>query len=175
MPCGTLTNIALDCAPDIGGISKIFVKEIGDSVIAASDTNGAVAITAIDVDGTALVADLTGFTEIELAKEVGSIVDTATPSAAAGTVFFSCVVSAVANGSSATNLETLKAMATSKRLMAIVRDNNNNYWLIGNDKGCVLTTGSNQTGTAYTDLSGLSFELTGTSGSTRWSVTGITE
>ena len=148
----------------------MYIKELDGDAITYTATNGQVALTAISVGGTPL-SSLIAFEEFELSKEVGSIVDTPTATPAAGTTFFTCVASGVFNGADATNLQTLQALATSKRLMAIVLDNEGRYWLVGNEKGCILSAGSNQSGTAHSDLSGLSIELTGISGTVRIQVT----
>lgn len=177
MPCGTLTGISLDCSVEIGGIKKIYIKELGDSVIDLTGASGgSIAYIDIDVDNVALT-NLTanGFEFFELGKEVGSIVDTPTNAPDRGVTLFTCVVSALFNGSSKTNVQTLQALATSRRLMAIVLDNEGRYWLVGNEKGCILSTGSSQSGAAYGDLSGINIELTGISGTARVEVTGVVE
>ena len=149
----------------------MYIKELDGDAITYTATNGVVALTGISVGGAALTSLAADFEEFELSKEVGSIVDTPTATPAAGTTFFTCVASGVFNGADATNLQTLQALATSKRLMAIVLDNEGRYWLVGNEKGCILSAGSNQSGTAHSDLSGLSIELTGISGTVRIQVT----
>jgi hypothetical protein len=171
MPCGTLTGIALDCAPEVGGISKLYIKELAGEAIEFTAADGAVALTGVSVGGAALVSLANDFEEFEMSKEVGGIVDTPTNTPAAGTTFFTCVVNGVFNGSTAENLQTLQALATSKRLMAIVLDNEGRYWMVGNEKGCILSAGSSQSGTAYGDLSGINVELTGISGTARVQVT----
>jgi hypothetical protein len=53
----------------------------------------------------------------------------------------------------------LKLLAQS-RVFAIVRDNNNNYYLVGREYGCDLSAKTSETGTAMGDLNGYNFTLT---------------
>ena len=45
-------------------------------------------------------------------------------------------------------------------LMAIVQDNNDNYWLLGKDEPLLMTTGTAETGTARADRNGYALEFT---------------
>jgi hypothetical protein len=47
------------------------------------------------------------------------------------------------------------------RLLVIVQDNNNRYWLLGSANGLEATAGTAGTGTAFGDRSGYEMTLTG--------------
>ena len=47
------------------------------------------------------------------------------------------------------------------RVLAIVRDQNDRYWLLGAANGCDMSAGTAQTGTTFGDRSGYDITLTG--------------
>jgi len=50
---------------------------------------------------------------------------------------------------------------TTARMMAIVKDRNGKYWLLGKNNGIEVSAGTSQTGTTMGDRSGYELTLTG--------------
>ncbi len=173
--CTTLAGIALDCRDNVGGIEAIYIQNVDTSLVIGGDPDsGATAVTTITIDGSPLAADLTSMDKYELVKQTGTLTETGTFSDENGTVFFTSVASAVFNKMEATKLTELYNLAISAKLAVLVKDNNGIFWMIGNDRGAVATSSTEETGTAYGDRNGLTIEFTGIDNGPMLEVTGIT-
>lgn len=166
MACNSLTNnITLDCRVALGGIREIYLAAVtgGTNAIVASATSGVV--TSFSVDGTSVSAssglETTPFVRIEVPVETASMTETATYSNENGTSYYTNVLSFPVNTLDDTTQEFLKVVGQSKRLCAVALDQNDRYFLVGNDNGCVATSSTGGSGTAMTDRSGFVLELTG--------------
>jgi len=155
--CATLSGLTLDCRDNVGGIETVYITS---GSITASGTNGSIALTSISVDGTALTA-LTDLEEYQCVKQTGALNETGTFSDENGTVFYTAVASTAFNKATGLKLNELHALATNSSLCVIVKDNNGRYWLVGNERGAVVTNSTAGTGTAFGDRNGLTIEFTG--------------
>lgn len=97
------------------------------------------------------------FWKYELPKETGSLTETMTGNIQNGTVFYASELKIVVNKLSVAVRNEIKLLAQAT-MIAVAKDNNGKYWLIGRNSGIDLTTGTLGTGTAFGDRSG--FDLT---------------
>ena len=149
MACSiTLTGRGLPCKDAIGGVKKIYLGTHNADDWGAA-TNGEIsdAANAITVYGFDLLKNTSFFTE------------TVTASVENGTVFFAQEVSATFPKLAAADQAQLAEIAKG-RLIVIVVDNNDNYWLVGVRRAAELTGGTASTGTAFGDLNGYQLTFT---------------
>jgi len=173
--CTTLAGLALDCRDNVGGIDAIYIQNVATGLtIANNPATGSIAVTTITVDGNPLAADLATMSEYELVKQTGALTETGTFSDENGTVFFTSVATAVFNKMDADKLGELYNLAISAKLCVLVKDNNGRWWIVGNERGAVATSSTEDTGTAYGDRNGVTIEFTGIDNSPMLEVTGIT-
>lgn len=173
--CTTLAGIALDCRDNVGGIEAIYIQNVATSLaIANTPDSGSVAVTTVTVDGSPLAADLNTMYKYELVKQTGTLTETGTFSDENGTVFFTSVATGVFNKLESAKLAELYELAISAKLCIFVKDNNGVFWMIGNDRGAVATSSTEESGTAYGDRNGLTVEFTGIDNGPMLEVTGIT-
>ena len=51
-------------------------------------------------------------------------------------------------------------MTKNNKLVMIVQDNNDNYWLFGDQRGAAITAGNKQTGVQYGEVAGYTLDIT---------------
>jgi hypothetical protein len=100
------------------------------------------------------------FYKYELPKQTGALTETINGSVENGTVFYSSELQIVVNKLSTAVRNEIKLLAQNT-LLAVVKDNNGKYWMVGKSRGVDLTTGTLGTGTAFGDRSGYSLTFTG--------------
>lgn len=160
MACSTTLNgLTLDCRDSVGGIEALYMLP-ANSGISFSASSGAVALTGISVDGSALTA-LTDLEEYELARETANIAEAGTYSNENGTVFYTQTLNAIFNKLAGAKLDELYQVAKNVKLCVIALDNNGKYWLIGNDQGAFASGHDAQSGTAFGDRNGVTLTITG--------------
>ena len=153
MSCSLTTGYALGCRDSIGGIKAIYVQPIN-------------ATGSVNTNGSGLV---TGFTptsvsgswfEYDLTKATSSMTETLNASVENGTLFYTPEVTFTINKLQVAVRNELRLLARN-RLLVIVQDNNNRYWLLGAANGLEASAGTAGTGTAFGDRSGYEMTLTG--------------
>jgi hypothetical protein len=77
-----------------------------------------------------------------------------------GTIFYQQDLQIVLNKMTAALRNELRLLGQN-RLMAIVLDRNNVYWLLGSLNGLELSAGTGQSGTAFGDRNGFDVTFTG--------------
>jgi hypothetical protein len=148
MPCALTSGYTLDCKDNSGGILEVYFIERGN-VTAINEASGVV---------TGLTkASGKRFWKYELPKETGSLTENMTGNIQNGTVFYASELKIVVNKLSVAIRNEIKLLAQAT-MIAVAKDNNGKYWLIGRNSGIDLTTGTLGTGTAFGDRSG--FDLT---------------
>lgn len=172
--CTTLLGITLDCRDNVGGIQSVFIQNATGSIAVGTPSNGAIAVTALQVDGTPADATLTLFKEYECVRQTGTLTETGTFSEENGTVFYTAVANTVFNKATGSKAYELSELALSTRLCVIVKDNNDKYWLVGNDRGALVSNSTIETGTAFGDRNGMTIEFTGIDQIPMLEVSGIT-
>jgi hypothetical protein len=144
-------GFALDCKDSVGGIKSIsLISWVADGFTTASGEVTAIAATGTVTSGSTYT--------YELPKGVGSMTITTNISAENGTVFNQTDVVGRLRKISTAKRNELKLLSQS-RVFAIVRDNNDGYYLVGKEYGCDLTALTGETGTAMGDLNGYNFTL----------------
>lgn len=145
--CSLVTGFTLDCKNSVGGIKSIHLIDWAKTGFTVS--GGEVTATT--------VASGSVFT-YELPKATGSMTITTNVSQENGTVFNQTDVVARLRKLSTAKRNELKLLSQG-RCFAIVRDNNDNYWLCGKEYGCDVTAMTAETGTAMGDNVGYNFTL----------------
>jgi hypothetical protein len=148
MPCALTSGYTLDCKDSSGGIVEIYFIEKGN-VSSIAEASGVV---------TGLTkASGKRFWKYELPKETGSLTETMTGNVQNGTVFYASELKLVVNKLNVAVRNEIKLLAQNV-LIAVAKDNNGKYWLVGRTRGVDFTTCTIGTGTAIGDRSG--FDLT---------------
>ena len=160
--CTTLTGLTLDCRNNVGGIEEVYSANATGSIsFTSAPSAGATAVTNIKLDNTAVTSLAADYTTYQCVKQTGTITETGTFSEENGTAFYTSVASAVFNKMSGSKQDELYNLGLSTLLSVIVKDNNGKYWLVGNDRGAVVSNSTSQTGTAFGDRNGITIEFTG--------------
>ena len=147
MACNLTQGFNLDCKDAVGGIKSIHL--IDWASIGFTVSGGEVTAT------TVASGDVYTY---ELPKGVGSMTTTTNVSQENGTVFNQTDIVARLRKLSTTKRNELKLLAQN-RVFCIVKDNNDNYWLAGNEYGCDITAMTSESGTAMGDVQGYNFTL----------------
>jgi len=168
MACELTSNVSLDCRENLGGIKTIFLASAtGDDISlsfsgGSTNTNGAV--TGITWGSTS-IEDLTTLGEnsfeFQQPRQSASLTETGNFSEENGTAFYQSVLTMVINKLDYSKLNTLDVLGRNTKLVCIVQTNNDNYFLVGNETGAIVTSSTAESGTAFGDRNGLSVELTG--------------
>jgi hypothetical protein len=100
------------------------------------------------------------FWKYELPKETGNFTNNPQVSTENGTLFFEQGLTIVINKLSAAVNTELKLLAQNV-LIAVVKDNNNKYWMLGKERGVDMAASESGSGTAFGDRSGYTLNFTG--------------
>lgn len=151
MSCALSQGYSLDCKDAAGGIVEVYFieKKNLSSVNVASGV-----VTGITK------ASTKRFWKYELPKETGSFTNNPQPSQENGTLFFEQGLTIVVNKLTTSVNTELKLLAQNV-LVAVVKDNNNKYWMLGKDRGLDMQASTSGSGTAYGDRSGYQLEFMG--------------
>ena len=147
MACNLTQGFTLDCKDAVGGIKSIHLIDWASTGFTVS--GGEVTAT------TVVSGDVYTY---ELPKGVGSMTTTTNVSQENGPVFNQSDIVARLRKLSTTKRNELKLLAQN-RVFCIVKDNNDNYWLAGNEYGCDITAMTSESGTAMGDVQGYNFTL----------------
>lgn len=151
MPCSqTLAGIARDCQANVGGIKAVYMANFEDVDTVTVTTNVVTAIT--------MVASKK-FYAYYFNPNTSNFTTNINANRENGSLFFETVLSLVFPKQDATKRIEVNALAQAG-LMAIVQDNNDNYWLLGKDEPLLMTSGAAPTGTARADRNGYEMEFT---------------
>lgn len=167
MSCVLNSGTTLDCRSSLGGVKSVYIgSTTGQDISITADTGVATALTAqggtIDITS---VADLTtsGMFEFQQPRQSASLSETGAFSEENGTAFYTSVLSFVVNTLEGEKLNTLNILGQNTRLVVVVKDANDRYWIIGNTSGAIVTASTSETGTSFGDRSGITIEVTGLS------------
>lgn len=144
MACALTQGYALDCRDSLGGIVEVyFIEKANLSAITVASGS----VSAI----TKVVGKK--FYKYELVPGTSSLTENINANVANGTVFYAQELSIVLNKlQTATRNEIL--LLAQNTLVAVIKDNNDNTWLLGRINGINITGGNAATGTAHADRSG---------------------
>lgn len=150
MACSqTLAGILKDCASNMGGVVEVYIANSSD-VTAVTKTSDKV--TAITMNSTAK------FKKYQFNPETSSLSSNYQVNRQNGTIFVQSDLLMVFNRMETTKRIEITALAQGE-LIAIVKDANGLYWLLGENEPMVLSAGDGLTGTARADRNGYSVTL----------------
>ncbi|GEP95569.1 hypothetical protein CCY01nite_18290 [Chitinophaga cymbidii] len=140
----------LDCRDSAGGVKEVYFIEF-DNVTDVTEASGMV--TAITV------ASTKQFRRYQVPKETSFWTQTLNSSVQNGTIFYQQELTIVANKMQANTRNELQLLAMN-RLLAIVKDMNDKYHLLGWGNALDATAGEDGSGTATGDRNGYSRTFT---------------
>lgn len=150
MACTLTTGISLGCRDATGGVKEFYLANVPSTgVTVTQNATGMV---------TTLGASLTWYKYVPR-KQTASWNDNVTPNDQNGTVYYDqkALIPIARMEQSKRNEIALLAQAN---MVMIVKDQEDRYWLLGQDNGITLGTSNAGSGTAYGDRNGyeLNFE-----------------
>ena len=148
MSCLINAAIPLDCISGLGGIKTAYflAGEIATTTVTAGE------ITAISGTGT--------FYEYALPKDTAFFSEAINVSNTAGTVFYEGVLTIILQKMSAAKRNQILLLAGNRDLKIAFVDQQDITWLVGLDRGCVMSASSAATGTAPADANQYSLSFT---------------
>jgi hypothetical protein len=155
MACALGAGYTLDCKDGAGGITEVYFMELGNATTIAEASGVVTGITKV-----------TGkrFYKYQLPKEAGTLTETINGNTQNGTVFYASELKVVVNKLTTPVRNEIKVLAQNT-LLAVVKDNNGKYWMIGKERGIDLNGGTLGSGTAFGDRSGFDLTFTGSEAS----------
>ena len=151
MPCALTTGYSLDCKDSAGGITEVYFIEEANVTAMATASGVVTGLTK---------ASGKRFWKYELPKETGSFTHNPTVSTENGTLFFEQNLTIVVNKLAADINTELKLLAQNI-VIAVVKDNNNKFWMLGKERGLDMSGSTSGSGTAFGDRSGYSLVFVG--------------
>ena len=154
--CDITSGFTLGCRDNTGGIANLYIL------------SGSIA-TVVDVSE-GLISTISGsgeFYKFELFRQTSDFSEGITSTPENGTVFYEQTLNAVFFKLQSSTRNQVKVLAQNPNLKVIVETNNGTvdgvgrYWLLGEDRGMQLLSGTGATGTAFGDLNGYSLTFTG--------------
>ena len=146
MACNILATMPLDCMSALGGVDTIYVF--------AGDNFPVQTVVANEVTLTGGSGD---FFQYKFAKDTAKLTETATISNANGTVFYTTELSVNISKRNINKRNEFMLLAKNREIRVIVLDNMDQYWLLGNVRGAVLSTMVGEGGQAIGDMNGYTF------------------
>ncbi len=151
MPCALTSGYSLDCKDSSGGITEVYFIEKANVSSVATASGVVTGLTK---------ASGKRFWKYELPKETGNFTNNPQVSTENGTLFFEQGLTIVINKLSASVNTELKLLAQNV-LIAVVKDNNNKFWMLGKERGVDMAPSESGSGTAFGDRSGYTLNFTG--------------
>jgi hypothetical protein len=149
------------CTKDnTGGVEQVIFANFKDVVPAGSPTGFTYDSTTGEVTNVVTGATASDWYIFDTVKETSSLAEAIAVNVQNGTISFTPTVSLVMNKLN-TQKRNLIHMLALGLLVAVVKDNNGTYWMVGQKKGLDVTAVDNNTGTALGDRNGSTVTLTG--------------
>ena len=154
--CDITSGFTLGCRDNTGGIANLYI--LSGSITSVTDAS----------EG--LISGITGsgeFYKFELFRQTSDFTEAITSTPENGTVFYEQTLNAVFFKLQSSTRNQVKVLAQNPNLKVVVETNNGTvdgvgrYWLLGEDRGMQLLSGTGATGTAFGDLNGYSLTFTG--------------
>jgi len=156
MSCDITSGFTLGCRDNTGGIKNLYI--LSGSITSVVDVS----------EG--LIGTISGsgeFFKFELFRQTSDFSEAISATPENGTVFYEQSVNAVFFKLQSATRNQVKVLAQNPNLKVIVETNNGSedgigrYWLLGEENGMQLLSGTGATGTSFGDLSGYSLTFTG--------------
>ena len=151
MACALTQNYTLDCKDSLGGLKEVYFAAVEDI---ASYAGSGGTLTAVTMDAGKY------FWKYDLVKESSNFAEAVNTNIQNGTVFYAQTLEIILNKLQVNTRNEILLLAKNQ-LVAIVKDNNNAFWILGKDNGLDLTGGGSGTGTAFGDRNGYTLTFTG--------------
>ena len=154
--CDITSGFTLGCRDNTGGIANLYI--LSGSIDTVADAS----------EG--LISGITGsgeFFQYELFRQTSDFSEAISATPENGTVFYEQSVNAVFFKLQSSTRNQVRVLAKNPDLKIIVETNNGSedgvgkYWLLGEENGVQLLSGTGATGTAFGDLNGYSLTFTG--------------
>ena len=166
MSCELASSVSLDCRSNLGGVASVFLgSTTGYDIDLGTITDGAITGFTFGVSATTVdsVADLTTapMYEFQQPRQAANLTETGTFDEANGIAFYETSLTLVINKLQASHLNALDVLGKNTRLVAVVKDNNGSYFMVGNETGVIVTASTADTGTSFSDGNRITITLTG--------------
>ena len=153
MSCDITSGFTLGCRDNTGGIKNLYI--LSGSITSTTGTEGL--ITGITGSGT--------FYKYELFRQTSNYSETISSTPENGTVVYEQSVTAVFFKLQSATRNKVKVLAQNPDLKIVVETNNTvggvgQFFLVGEDTGAQLVSGTGATGTAFGDLNGYTLTFT---------------
>ena len=154
--CDITSGFTLGCRDNVGGITNLYI--LSGSITSVTDAS----------EG--LISGITGsgeFFKFELFRQTSDFSEAITSTPENGTVFYEQTLNAVFFKLQSATRNQVKVLAQNPNLKVIVETNNGTvdgvgrYWLLGEDRGMQLLSGTGATGLSFSDLNGYNLTFTG--------------
>jgi len=154
--CDITSGFTLGCRDNVGGITNLYIL------------SGS--ITTVETASEGLINGITGsgeFFKFELFRQTSDFSEAITSTPENGTVFYEQTVNAVFFKLQSSTRNQVKVLAQNPDLKIIVETNNGTvdgvgrYWLLGQDRGMQLLSGTGATGVEFGALNGYNLTFTG--------------
>ncbi len=183
MSCDITSGFELGCRDNSGGIKNLYILGASGSVAGT--------IESVTDASEGLISDISGsgvFYKYELFRQTSDFSEAISATPENGTVFYEQSLNATFFKLQSATRNQIRVLAKNPDLKVIVETNNGSedgigrYWLLGEQNGVQLLSGTGASGTAFGDLNGYSLTFTGQepepaseiSGSLVGALTGIT-
>lgn len=150
MACALTSSYTLDCRDSIGGLVEIYFIEAGNVNSVTEASGNVTAIT----KATGKV-----FRKYEQDRDTAFFVENLNSSIQNGTIFYQQELSIVCNRMQTATRNELLLLAKN-RLIAVAKDANGLFWLLGKTRFLYATGGNSGSGTASGDRNGYTFTFT---------------
>lgn len=162
MACSrTLSGIAMECAPQKGGILEAYVTPWQADIFKYTVNTGSTGDVEIPETVTGVTSGLS-WNKLAFRKNISNYTSTGNVDDANGVSYVSTVVNLVFNKMQTSSRIAISALAMSG-VALVVKDANGKYWGMGLDEPVTTTNYGGETGTAATDANHYTIELTDTS------------
>ena len=154
--CDITSGFTLGCRDNTGGISNLYI--LSGSISSVADASEGL-INSISGSGE--------FFKFELFRQTSDFSEAISSTPENGTVFYEQTVNATFFKLQSATRNQVRVLAKNPDLKIIVETNNGSvdgvgkYWLLGEENGVQLLSGTGQTGTAFGDLNGYTLTFTG--------------
>ncbi len=150
MACALTSGYTLDCRDSVGGVIELYFIEAGNVTNINEASGNVTAITK---------ASGKVFRKYEQEQDTAFFVENLNSNVQNGTIFYQQELTLVIN-KMATALRNELLLLIKNRLIAIAKDANGTYWLLGKTRFLHATAGNSGTGTASADRNGYTFTFT---------------
>lgn len=150
MSCIITDNFELDCLDSLGGAKQLFI--FAGTYVPATVSAG-VLTSLNNTSGT--------WYEFPLVKDTATFTEASTVSSANGTVFYTPEFTATFLKMNAEKRNQLLLLAKARDTRFVYVDANDQWWLVGDERGCTISAMTGTTGTAIGDANSYTVTLQG--------------